>query len=350
MADLILIYLKLCLKGVSVLKSEVYSQSSWLAMKAASLYYIDGLSGKEIAGILNISPSTVSRLLTKSKTQGIISFRVNEPYAHCLRIAEEIRTRYGLRETIVVPAEGSSDPASARHAVALEGARFLQRIIDDNDVFGIAWGRTINYLIQVLNPCLKINNSFVTLHGSVAHCQYSYDVKNLVSRIAMAFGGKKFYFTSNALCSSPRHLADVLSMKQNRIVKELFSRITVSVSGCGSLYPDMDSPLLAKDYHYLTSEEWGELKRKGVYGDILLRFFDENGQECDTSLKDRTLSIDFDEYKKIPTKVIVAADKKKAYTMRAILRGGLADVLIVDYDLARELLEISDPEAKPFIH
>lgn len=332
------------------MKSEVYSQSSWLAMKAASLYYIDGLSGKEIAGILNISPSTVSRLLTKSRTQGIVSFRVNDPYADCLHIAEVIRLRYGLREAIVVPADGSSDSAAARHAVALEGARFLQRIINDNDIFGIAWGRTMNYLIQVLNPCLKINNSFVTLHGSVAHCQFSYDVKNLVSRIAMAFGGKKFYFDSNALCDSPEQLHSILSQKQNLTVRELFSRITVSVSGCGSLYPEVDSPLLAEGYDYLTPEEWKELKEKGVYGDMLLRFFDENGQECDTSLRDRTLSIDFEEYKKIPTKVVVAADRKKAYTIRAILRGGLADVLIMDYDLARKLLEISDPEAKPPIH
>lgn len=323
------------------MKSEVYSQSTWMAMKVANLYYIEGLPGKEIAGILNISPSTVSRLLTKSRDQEVISFVLNEPFADCLQIAEQIRRLYGLKESIVIPVPDQQGPTAARQAVALEGARYLQRIIDDNDVFGIAWGRTMNYLIQMLNPCLKINNSFVTLHGSVSHCQYSFDVKNLVSRIAMACGGKKFYFTSDALAASRRELEELLSQKPNRIVKDLFRKITVSMSGCGSLYPDMDSPLLAKEYHYLNADEFKEIKNKGVYGDILLRFFDENGRECDTSLKDRTLSIDFDEYKRIPTKIVVAADAKKAYTIRAILRGGLADVIIMDHNLARELLRIS---------
>lgn len=325
------------------MKSEVYSQSTWMAMKVANLYYIEGLPGKEIAGILNISPSTVSRLLTKSRDQKVISFVLNEPFADCLQIADQIRELYHLKEAIVVPVSDSLDPAAARHAVALEGARYLQRIIDDNDIFGIAWGRTMNYLIQMLNPCLKINNSFVTLHGSVSHCQYSFDVKNLVSRIAMACGGKKFYFTSDALAASLDELQNLLSQEQNRIVKNLFPKITVSMSGCGSLYPDMDSPLLAREYHYLNTRELMELKNKGVYGDILLRFFDENGHECDTSLKDRTLSIDFESYKKIPTKIVVAADAKKAYTIRAILRGGLADVIIMDHNLARELLRISNP-------
>ncbi len=325
------------------MKSEVYSQSTWMAMKVANLYYMEGLPGKEIAGILNISPSTVSRLLTKSREQKVISFVLNEPFADCLQIADQICRLYDLKEVIVIPVPDRPDPAAARHAVALEGARYLQRIIDDNDIFGIAWGRTMNYLIQMLNPCLKINNSFVTLHGSVSHCQYSFDVKNLVSRIAMACGGKKFYFTSDALADSPDELQSLLSQEQNRIVKNLFRKITVSMSGCGSLYPDIDSPLLAKEYHYLNTGEFMELKNKGVYGDILLRFFDENGHECDTSLKDRTLSIDFDSYKKIPTKIVVAADAKKAYTIRAILRGGLADVIIMDHNLARELLRITNP-------
>ena len=242
----------------------------------------------------------------------------------------------------MIPVYGQPDASAARRAVALEGARYLQRIINDNDIFGIAWGRTMNHLIQMLNPCLKINNSFVTLHGSVSHCQYSFDVKNLVSRIAMACGGKKFYFTSDALTSSPDELQYILSQKQNQIVNKLFSKITVSMSGCGSLYPDADSPLLAREYHYLNADELMELKREGVYGDMLLRFFDENGRECDTSMKDRTLSIGFEEYKKIPTKIVVAADAKKAYTIRAILRGGLADVIIIDHLLARELLRITN--------
>lgn len=62
--------------------------------------------------------------------------------------------------------------------VALEGARYLQRIITSKDVLGIAWGGTMYYLIHYLNPCQRADTIFVTLHGSLTCCDYELDVHN----------------------------------------------------------------------------------------------------------------------------------------------------------------------------
>ena len=88
-----------------------------------------GIKAKDLAQLLGVSPSTVSRLLTKSRDQGIISFVLNEPFADCLQIADQITRHYDLKETIVIPVYGQPDASAARRAVALEGARYLQRII-----------------------------------------------------------------------------------------------------------------------------------------------------------------------------------------------------------------------------
>ena len=74
------------------------------------------------------------------------------------------------------------------------------------------------------------------------------------------------------------------------------------------------------------------------YGDIMLRFFDENGNECDTDLRDRTLSIELDAYKKIPTKILAVSGVHKAAALKAALVGKMADVLIIDEKLAAELI------------
>lgn len=321
------------------MKSEVYSQSTWLAMQAAALYYMHGLSGKETADRLNISTATISRLLTRARESGMITFQIPSPFVECLEASRLLLERYNLKEAIIIPSHEESSSKEMRQAVALEGARYLQRTISDKDVIGVAWGRTMNHLIQVLNPCQKKDNTFVSMHGSIPHCQYN-DVGSLVSRISMALGGQRFCFDTDALMRSKEELTRFLNMEENQKIAFLLKRISVSVSGVGSLYPELDSPLL--NNNYLQQADIKALQAKGVYGDILLRFFDENGEECETDLKDRTQSIDFDTYRNIQTKIVVASGKQKAYTIRAVLRGELADVIILDYELAKQVIKISD--------
>ncbi|MGL5513061.1 MAG: sugar-binding domain-containing protein, partial [Sporomusa sp.] len=61
--------------------------------------------------------------------------------------------------------------------------------------------------------------------------------------------------------------------------------------------------------------------------------------ECESDLKHRTLAIDMDVYKNIPCKIIVASGSQKAATLHAALKGGLADVLVVDYWLAKDICQ-----------
>ncbi len=314
------------------MKGEVYNQSICIVLKAANLYYTEGKSQKEIARILMISEATVSRLLKRAKQEAIVSFVIQKPYTSCLELERKLKKIYGLSEVIVVPpAAGQTGPEAIKRAVALEGARYIQRIITPRDVLGIAWGGTMYYLIQYLNPCRKTDASFVTLHGSISCCDYELAVDTLVSRMAMAFGGKCYSLVADGLMDSDR-LAALRDEEHARRVFSLFDRITIAVSGVGSLYPTADSPL--SRIQYLQPAEFAELRERGVYGDLMLRFFDKNGQECDSSLRERTLAIDLDVYRRIPCKIIAASGVHKAYTLQAVLRGGLVDVLIVDYLLA----------------
>lgn len=88
----------------------------------------------------------------------------------------------------------------------------------------------------------------------------------------------------------------------------------------------------------MSQQDYEKLVNANVYGDIMLRFFDENGNECDTDLRDRTLSIELDAYKKIPTKILAVSGVHKAAALKAALVGKMADVLIIDEKLAAELI------------
>ena len=73
---------------------------------------------------------------------------------------------------------------------------------------------------------------------------------------------------------------------------------------------------------------------------MTVRFIDINGNECNTSLKDRTLSINLEQFKKIPKKITIASGIQKAYAIIAAIKGGLIDTLIIDSRLGTELLKI----------
>lgn len=321
---------------------ETYMPSTWLALRTAELYYIENMSQKEIASILNISNVTVSRMLQKAKELGIIQFSIPQAYQISLMLSDLIKKKYLLKDVIVVSLNFQNvinKTMSIKQMTALEGARYIQRIIKDNDILGLAWGKTMYYLIHYLNPCQKTSTAFVTLHGNLGNYLEELEAQDLVHRASMAFGGAQ---TSCLFYDGLQPSEEVLNIINRKpdVIKHahLLRHTTISVSGIGSFYPETTSPLA--NCSYLSNYEMMELKNENVYGDILLRFFNENGEECNTSLKDRTLSISFENYKKIPCKIIVASGKHKAQTLNAALKGKLADVLVISEDLALELTKL----------
>ena len=67
------------------------------------------------------------------------------------------------------------------------------------------------------------------------------------------------------------------------------------------------------------------LKQENVSGDIALRFFDHDGQECNTTLKERMISISMEQFKKIDRKISLVSGVSKANAVLSALKGGLVD-------------------------
>lgn len=326
---------------------DMYNQSMFLIVKAAYLYYIENKSQNDIAIQLKISITTVHRLLKKAKEEKIVEFVIRDPYVECIRLEADLKREFGLKDVVIAPCpfcDGAEDgdEENVKKLVALEGARYLQRIIKENDVLGITWGSTMYHLINYLNPAQKVHADFVTLHGSIAFCESELDVRTLVTKIAKAFSGANYLLFTEALMSSKK-VADIIKKERNiQKVYDKFNKINISISGTGSFYPEMKSVLGKPEF--MTAEELEELQAQNVAGDIALRFFDINGKECETQLVDRTIAIDFEQFKNIETKITIASGAYKVHTVLSALKGKLIDVLIIDYKLGEELLKLKQSE------
>jgi DNA-binding transcriptional regulator LsrR (DeoR family) len=330
----------------------MYHPSSFLVIKIAYLYYVESRPENDIAHELGISVPTVSRLLKRAKDEKIVDFVIREPYAQCLTLEKELKTAFHLKDVIISPAppfapehpNNAADAVQVKKCVALEGARYLQRIIRKGDVLGMTWGGTMYYLINALNPSQRVDAAFVTLHGSLSCCVTDWDVSRLVARSAKAFSGRSYVLLTDALLSSPEIAAMLKKERNIARVYEMFKHTNIAVSGVGSFYPRLDSVLAQGDF--LTDDEIRALQAEHVVGDMGMRFINAAGNECDTSLRDRTIAMDVETYRQIDRKILVASDPKKAQTVLSVLRGHLADVLIIDSQLGQAILSLLHPEAQ----
>ena len=323
--------------------SNIYMQSANLVVKVAYLYYYKHMRQSDIASQLEISVPTVSRLLKKAKEQEVVRFTIDQRLLECLEMEDHLRGRFRLREVIVAPLQGDVQKMKLedlKKTVALEGARYLQRIVTEHDKLGVAWGETVWYVYNYLNPSQRINMEFVTLHGFLNHAASKLDSSWLVPRIAKAFGGKSYSIDYKGFQSRK---SDVIQIMQDENVRRAFDQfpyLTLSVSGVGMFYPEPQSILATG--HYLSDSAMEQLRQAGVYGDLIFRFFDQNGNECDTDMRYQCIGIPWEIYKRIPNKIIVAAGEKKKDVIIALLRGRLVDTLIIDESLARSICRSLD--------
>ena len=325
--------------------SNIYMQSTNLILKAADLYYNQGMRQQEISEQLEISVSTVSRLLKKAKEQEIVRFTIDQKYLECLTLEEALCRRYGLREVIVAPIPAESTELrleEKKKIVALEGARYLQRVVSDHDVIGVAYGETVWYVYNYLNPCQRHDSQFVTLHGVLEHETNRLDGSWLVPRIAKAFGGKSYTINCKGLQSSREDVLRSLSEPDVCRVFEQFPKITVSISGVGlvDVHARQETVLLRSNF--MSPDATRAVQESDACCDLMLRFLNSHGQECDTPMRSRVVGIPLESYRRIPNKIIVAAGAEKWPAVLALLRGRLVDTLIVDQNLARKVYQ-ADP-------
>ncbi|NTW72348.1 MAG: hypothetical protein HGA49_08920 [Eubacteriaceae bacterium] len=339
------------------MEPEIYNQSSSLTVRAAYLYYIEDLPQSEIASILKVSVPTVSRLIMHAKEEKIIEFVIKNPYLDSLELEQKLKKTFNLKDVVI-----ASDLANQRipnvkksskriseaeideekRLVAIEGAKYVQRIISKDDKLGITFGKTMYYMIHYLNPCKKIKAKFITLHGSIAAVDYKLDVISLVHRMSMAFGGESKIITTEGLVSN-KELADALKKEKNiEMVLKSYDKVTIAVSGVGSFCERRTSLLCKNDF--LNKEEIATLVKEDVVADVALSFINSKGEEHHTEINDRTIGIKFDQFMKIPTRIGMVSGVNKTQSLLACLKGGLFNVLIADYNLGKAVLELHEAE------
>ena len=91
------------------------------------MYYEQGLTMDAVARRLDVSRSSVSRLLAFARTSGIVQIRVSAPLTEPGTLAAEFQRQFGVR-TLVVPTLEVDSPATRLNSVAAVAASRLSEL------------------------------------------------------------------------------------------------------------------------------------------------------------------------------------------------------------------------------
>ena len=312
--------------------------------KVARMYHEQGLRQTEIMERLNMSQSTISRLLKRAEKAGIVRITVSVPSGAYPELEEALQEKYQLKEAIVV--DSVEDDDRLVRDLGPAAAYYVETTLKPHDVVGLSsWSAALLAMVDAMQPNARAAGvRVVQILGGVGNPSAEVHATHLTQRFANLVGGTATLLPAPGVVGSGD--ARRVLMK-DRFVQEaanLMGTVTLALVGIGSIEP---SRLLAASGNVFSSSELDLLRAHGAVGDICLRFFDRNGAPVTTALNDRVIGMDLGQLRRANRVVGVAGGKRKAPAIRGALVGGLVNVLITDRNTAAVLLEETDaPEVR----
>lgn len=291
----------------------------------ARLYYRDGLGQAEVARFAKVSQAKVSRLLALARERGIVRITVADYDPRCREIEDQLCARLGLSLAVVIKVSGGLDAADLRRAIGHFAAPVVDALIETRDVVALAGGRTIHELVNHLPATRAKALTIVQAMGSVDSSGNAFDAQEVARVMAQRLGGTFLALNTPAFIPEKRTRDALLELEQVRIVHEQLGQAKVAMVGLGTLE---NSVFVERGV--LQAKAVAELKEAGAVGELCGRFIDVNGKECVSPWRDRVISVQVEQLRKIPQVIGVVSGSDRAAAIFAAVRGGLIKSLVID--------------------
>lgn len=301
-----------------------------LAATAARRFYLEGASKSEIAAELGLSRFKVARMLEWARTSGLVRIELHYQGEIDLDLSVRLATKYGLRRCLVIDSP-ENDDALLRANLGRVAAGLLTEIVDRNDVFGLAWSRTLMEMrtaLTALAPC-----AVVQLTGALWRPDVDEASSELVRDVARIANGPAFYFYAPMIVSEPDTARSLRAQTEVAQAIERFGELTKAIVTIGAWAPGQSTVV-----DVISTGEYEHHERLGACAELCGIQLDSEGNVLTTALSERIIGIEAEELRAVPEIIAIAYGTPKAQAVRAAIRGGFVTSLITHGSLARELL------------
>ncbi|WP_019241630.1 MULTISPECIES: sugar-binding transcriptional regulator [Bacillus] len=312
------------------------SEEKKLLIKIAQMYYEQDLTQSQISKELGIYRTTISRMLKTAREKGIVKISIQYDTEETYTYEETIKNRFGLKHVIVVPIEAEQPEKSRLKAMGQASARFIRNILKDNDIIGFSWGSSLAEMVNEIQTLDKKNIICIPMVGGPSGVLESrYHVNTICYNASLKLHGNSVMIDVPAIVGKKETRNDIIQSNHFQEIAKLWNQINIAIFGIGSANITSKASWSA----FYGDAIIKELEEGKVVGDICSRFFDALGNQVNTSIYDRTISIQLDVLKKTRYSIGIAESAEKVSAIIGALNGGYLNVLVTTEDTARQIVE-----------
>jgi DNA-binding transcriptional regulator LsrR (DeoR family) len=312
---------------------EMDSSRQQLLGRVAWLYYQEEHTQAEIAEKLGLSRVTVNRLLKAARESGIVEIKVHSAQSREYELAGKLCEQFGLRDAVVVPA--IENEQALLPVLAQAAAGVLAQRLHPGMVVGVGVGRTVSLIPEYLHLDEPLACRFIGLTGGLDlpanGIPHNFET---LSRLANAFGGEVTYIPAPSYVTQASVQQAFLS--EGAVIQALqaASRCDLAIFSVGAA----GFTALLYQFGQITAQDLQELHQRQAAGDVLGRFFDQDGQELQIGLNQRMIGLSLEQLKQIPLKILAAGGTSKHQAIKVAAAHQLCDILVTDTSSAAWLL------------
>ncbi|MEN0117121.1 MAG: sugar-binding transcriptional regulator [Agrobacterium cavarae] len=316
-----------------------FSEAPSLRLRAAWLYYNQGMTQKDVAEKLGISRSTVIRLLDEAMKRSDVQIWINEGIEDFVSLSIDLEKAYGLDEAVIIPT-GSDKVGDIAKGVGLALGQFLSEIVPDNATIGVGWGRTMTASLSSFRPPRRENCKVVSLLGGIVAVHQTNPL-DYTWRLASALGAECYMFLAPLLVDSIETKRALIEKCGLSTLYALAENLDLAIVSCGDIGPHSTS--LSEGF--ISKQTLDELVAAGCVCDTMFNFIDAEGRSVDHPINNHAMSIDLDTLKKAKHIVLASGGAHRATAIRATIKRIGCNTLITDEAAARALMELSSGDA-----
>jgi DNA-binding transcriptional regulator LsrR (DeoR family) len=308
-------------------------QSLDLLIDIATRHYLHGSSQSEIARLLSLDPSTISRYLKRARDEGIVRIEIVQPRRANVEMARLLARELDLSRVLVAEVQGEDDDALT--AVASVAAQFTSDQLRRGARIGIGWGETLAAVVRHLDSGAVEALQVAQLAGGLAEGRPGIQGHELVRQITEIYPlSRAAYLHAPSIVDSDAICAAFLADRSVQAALAFAAQSQVALVGIGGMEADAT---IFKASHILSADR-DALVAQGAVGSMNARFYDATGRPVG-HLDRRTVALAWSELAAIPTVIAVAAGGAKAAAIRGAAQTGAIDVLVTDERTAALLIE-----------
>lgn len=321
--------------------------------KVAYAYYDEGNSQETIAEAEYCSRQTISKALQKARDRGIVRISIVPDLrtGYLRNLSREVRVQLGLEDLLLVAGRNMNSLNSSAHLddvvteISSAAAEYLDQLLSDSDILAVSGGSTfMRNIVRYLKPGRALPHLQVVATIGFVESRTSPGDANLVAfDLAEAYGANHLWFPCPAILSNQEQLQSTRQLPVIKDTYEMMTRANVVVTGLWT--PSTNSDMIARGI--LSPDQLEAISAYRPVADINHWVFDAQGRCINEMLHPFPYVLSGleiprlkDKIEQNNIKVILVAGGSPSYipAIRAILKAGLANILVTDHMTAQFLL------------